>query len=163
MVKPVRSDVCGRGQETTPSSSVVFAMAPAPVRGVRQGQWIDALTLARGRSRRRGALGFRDEAPGSQGCAEIPEAHDEALRPTAIDCDRPASVLQVGDENNLQCCQSVVRSVAQQSRRKFPAAVPTTRRGDAEVQGRKDRSGLSDNAATGSRLGQRHREPTGQI
>ena len=54
-VEPVRSDVCGRDQEATPSSSVVFAMALAPGRGVRQDQWRDALSLACGRSRRRGA------------------------------------------------------------------------------------------------------------
>ena len=35
-----------------PSSSVVFAMALAPGRGVRQDQWRDALSLACGRSRR---------------------------------------------------------------------------------------------------------------
>ena len=51
-VEPVRSDVCGRDQEATPSSSVVFAMALAPGRGVRQDQWRDALSLACGRSRR---------------------------------------------------------------------------------------------------------------
>ena len=36
-------------------------------------------------SRSRSARGFRDEAPGSQSCAEVPEAHDEALRSTEID------------------------------------------------------------------------------
>ena len=98
LVEPVRSDVCGRDQEATPSSSVVFAMALAPGRGIRQDQWRDALSLACGRSRRRGAWGFRDEAPGSQGCAEIPEACDEALRPTVINCNRPASVIPIGNE-----------------------------------------------------------------
>ena len=53
--------------------------------------------------------------PGSEGCAEIPEAHDEALRPTAITCNRPATVVPIGDESNRQCCRSGVRSVAQQS------------------------------------------------
>ena len=55
LVEPVRSDVCGRDQEATPSSSVVFAMALAPGRGVRQDQWRDPLSLACGRSRGRGA------------------------------------------------------------------------------------------------------------
>ena len=48
-------DVCGRDQEATSSSSVVFAMALAPGRGIRQDQWRDAVSLACGRSRRRGA------------------------------------------------------------------------------------------------------------
>jgi transposase-like protein len=44
-----------------------------------------AVDLACGRSRRRGARSLRDEAPRSQSCAEVPEAHDEALRATTID------------------------------------------------------------------------------
>ena len=40
---------CSRDQEATPSSLVVFAMALAPGRGVRQDQWRDALSLACGR------------------------------------------------------------------------------------------------------------------
>jgi putative transposase len=51
----------------------------------------------------------------AEGCAETPEAYDEALRPTAINCNRPASVVPIGDESNRQCCRSGVRSVAQQS------------------------------------------------
>ena len=43
---------------------------------------------------------FRDEAPGSQGRAEVPEAHNEALRPTAIDRNRPASLLRCGTEGH---------------------------------------------------------------
>src|SRR5665811_2224996 len=135
LVEPVRSDVCGRDQGATPSSSVVFAMALAPGRGVRQDQWSDALSVACGRSRRRGARGLRDKAAGSKGCAEISEAHDEALRPTAINCNRPATVAPSCDESNRQCCRSGVRSVAQQSGREFPPAVPTTRTSDGEVQG----------------------------
>src|SRR5665811_1602034 len=42
LVEPLRSDVRQRDQEATPSSSVVFAMALAPGRGVRQDQWRDA-------------------------------------------------------------------------------------------------------------------------
>ena len=94
--------------------------------------------MASGGSRRRSARGFRDEAPGSQGCTEIPEAYDEALRPAAINCNRPATVVPIGDENNWERRQPGVWSVAQQSGRKFPPAVPTTRTRDAEVQGRKD-------------------------
>jgi putative transposase len=58
-------------------------------------------------------------------------------RPRSIVTDQ-LSVVPIGDESNRQCCRSGVRSVAQQSRRKFPPAVPTTRTSDAEVQGRKD-------------------------
>jgi hypothetical protein len=36
LVEPFRSDVRQGNQETTPSSSVIFAMALAPGRGVRQ-------------------------------------------------------------------------------------------------------------------------------
>ena len=39
----------------------------------------------------------------------------EALRSTAINCNRPASVVPIGDESNRQCCRSGVWSVAQQS------------------------------------------------
>ena len=35
----------------------------------------------------RAARGFRDKAPGSQGCAEVPEAHHEALLPGEGHCD----------------------------------------------------------------------------
>ncbi len=41
------------------------------------------------------------------------EAHDEALRPAAINCNRPASIVPIGDEGNWQVCRSGVRSVAQ--------------------------------------------------
>jgi hypothetical protein len=52
---------------------------------------------------------------GIPGCTEIPEARDEAFRPTAINCHRPATVVPIGDESNRQCCRSGVRSLAQQS------------------------------------------------
>ena len=55
---------------------------------------------------------FADEAAGSQGCAEVPEAHDEALRPTPINCNRPASLVPVSDDGNWQCRRSGVWSVA---------------------------------------------------
>ena len=82
------------------SSFIVSPMALAPRRGLREDQRGDALSLAGGGSRRRGAGGFRDEAAGSQGRAEVPEAHDEALRPTAIDRNRPASLLRCGTEGH---------------------------------------------------------------
>ena len=82
------------------SSSVVFAMALASGRGVRADQRRDALPVARRGSRRRGARGFRHETPGSQGCAEVSEANDETLRPTAVDRDGPTSVLRCGDEGD---------------------------------------------------------------
>src|SRR5665648_212373 len=55
LVESLRSDARQRDQEAAPSSSVVFAMALAPGRGIREDQWRDALSLACGRSRRRGA------------------------------------------------------------------------------------------------------------
>ena len=58
-------------------------------------------------------------------------------RPRSIVTDRLRSY-RSAMKSNRQCCRSGVRSVAQQSRRKFPPAVPTTRTSDAEVQGRKD-------------------------
>ncbi len=45
---------------------------------------------------------FAGVAPGSQSCAEVPEAHDEALRPAAINCNRPASVVPIGDDRRLK-------------------------------------------------------------
>jgi len=59
LVESLRSDVRQRDQEGTPSSSVVFALALAPGRCLRQDQWRDALPLASGRSRRRGATAFQ--------------------------------------------------------------------------------------------------------
>ncbi len=40
------------------------------------------------------------EVPGSQDRAEVSEAHNEALRPTAIDRNRPAQVLRCGTEGH---------------------------------------------------------------
>jgi hypothetical protein len=87
LVESLRSDVRQRDQETTPSSSVIFAMALALGRGVCQDQWRDALSLASGGSRRRSARGFRDEAPGSQGCTEVSQEDDETLWPARFDRD----------------------------------------------------------------------------
>ncbi len=55
---------------------------------------------------------FAGVAPGSQGGAEVPEAFDNALRSTAIDRYRPASVVPISDEGHRQCCRSAVRSRA---------------------------------------------------
>ncbi len=38
-----------------------------------------------------------------EGCMEVPEAHDEALRPTAIDGNRPASVVPTGNAADQEC------------------------------------------------------------
>ena len=55
---------------------------------------------------------FAGVAPGSQGCAEVPEAFDKALRSTAIDCNRPSSLIPCRDEDDRQCHISGVRSLA---------------------------------------------------
>ena len=114
LVEPFRSDVCGGDQKTTHSSSIVFAMALAPRRGIRHDQWRDALSLACRRSRRRGPRSFCHKTPGSHGCVEVFEACNETLWPTAVNCNRSASVVPIGDESNRQCCRSGVWSVAEQ-------------------------------------------------
>ncbi len=58
---------------------------------------------------------FATKRRGSQGCAEVPETQDEALRPAHGNRDGPASIVQISDEDHRQCCRSGVRSVAQQS------------------------------------------------
>jgi transposase-like protein len=52
---PLFAAAIRKDKETTHSSPVVFAMALAPRRSVRQDQWRDALSLACGGPRRRGA------------------------------------------------------------------------------------------------------------
>ena len=115
LVEPVRSDVRGRDQEAAGSSSVVFAMAMAPGRGIRADQRRDALSVARRRSRRRGARSLRHKAPGSQGCSEVPEACNEALRPARSNRDGPAPFVRCRDERDWGRGSSALRSVAQQS------------------------------------------------
>ena len=39
------------------------------------------------------------KAPGSQGCAEVSQTNDEALRPAVVDRDRPTSILRCGNES----------------------------------------------------------------
>jgi len=51
------------------------------------------------------------ETPGSQGRAEVLEAHNEALRPTAINRNGPASIVPVGDEGYRQCCRPSLRAL----------------------------------------------------
>ena len=69
----------------------------------------------------------RDEAPGSRGCAGVSKAHDEALRPTAIDRNRPASPIPINDEGNRRCDRSEARPVAQQPFRRREGTMATLR------------------------------------
>ncbi len=94
-------------------TSIVFALALALGRGLRQDQWRDTLSLACSRSRRRGAGGLCDEAPRSQGGTEVSQEDDETLWPARFDRDRQASLLRRGYESHRQCCRSGVRPVAQ--------------------------------------------------
>jgi len=55
---------------------------------------------------------FAGVAPGSQDCAEVPEAFDKALRSTAIDRNRPSSLIPCCDEDDRQCHIRGVRSLA---------------------------------------------------
>src|SRR5665811_759781 len=55
LVESLRSDVRQRDQKTSYSDSIIFALALAPGRGLRQDQWRDTLSLACGRPRRRSA------------------------------------------------------------------------------------------------------------
>src|SRR5665811_111468 len=55
LVESLWSDVRQRDQKTSYSDSIIFALALAPGRGLRQDQWRDTLSLACGRSRRRSA------------------------------------------------------------------------------------------------------------
>jgi DDE superfamily endonuclease len=73
-----------------------------------------------------------------EGCVEVSEAHDEALRPTEGNCHGPTSLIRCRDESHWCREPSAMRSVAQQSSRKFTPAVPATRKSDGKVQGRKD-------------------------
>jgi hypothetical protein len=56
------------------------------------------------------------DAPGETlpGRAEVPEAYNEALWPTAIDRNRPASVLRRRDESYGNCGATGVWPLAQQ-------------------------------------------------
>ena len=81
----------------------------------------------------RGAWGLRVERR-MRGCAEIPEACDEALLADAINGDRPASVVSIGDE---VIGDAAIRSAVGGSTmaRKFPQ--PFRRRRRCKVQGRR--------------------------
>ena len=81
---------------------------------------------------------FAGVAPGLQSCAEVPEANDEMLRPAGIDRDRPASFIRCGDESHWGRRSSGMRTMAQQSSREFPPAIPAKGRRDGQVQGYKD-------------------------
>ena len=45
---------------------------------------------------------FVHKTPGSQGCAEVSQTNDEALRPAVVDGDRPTSILRCSDEELLE-------------------------------------------------------------
>ena len=116
-------------------NSIVFTLALALGRGVRQDQWRDALPLACGRSRRRGPRSFCHKTPGSHGCVEVFEACDETLWPAQGNRDGPASILRRRAKVHWDCGASGVRSLAQQPGRKFSPTIPTTRTSDGEIQG----------------------------
>jgi len=82
--------------------------------------------------------GFRDETPGSQGCTDVFEAHDEALRSAGFDRHGQASVIPRSDECDRQCGRPDLRSLPQQPGGKFTPAVQTTGRGNGEIPGRQD-------------------------
>jgi len=73
------------------------------------------------------------ETPGSQGCAKIPEAYDEALWPAWTDRDGPSSVLPGRDEIHRNRDASGMRSLAQQPGRKFTSAIPPARRSNDTI------------------------------
>ena len=58
---------------------------------------------------------LRHKAPGSQGCAEVSEACNEALRPARSNRDGPAPFVRRRDERDWGRGSSALRSVAQQS------------------------------------------------
>ena len=81
---------------------------------------------------------IRHEAPGLQGCAEVPEANDEALWAAEIARDRPTSLGWCRDEGYWGRRSSGMRTMAQQPGRKLTPTVPTTRGRDGQVQGYQD-------------------------
>ncbi len=130
---PVWSDVRSRDPEEARSKSVVLALAMAPGRGVREDQRRDVLSVASGRSRRRGSGSFCNETPKSQGRASISEEGHETIRPTEDHSDRSPGFISVSHEIDWQCFISGVPTLAQQSRRKFTSTVSNTRARDGEV------------------------------
>ena len=80
----------------------VHPLAMASRRGLREDQRRDALPLARGRSRGRGAGILRHQGPGQGRGAEIHQEGDEAPRPTAGDRHRRPALLRRRDEGDRQ-------------------------------------------------------------
>jgi len=60
-------------------------------------------------------IDIRHETPGLQGCAEVSQARDEALRSPAIDRHGSSPVVSSGDECDRECGRPDLRSLAQQS------------------------------------------------
>ena len=75
------------------------------------------------------------ERPGSRGCAGVPKACDEAVRQASSHRNRPSALLWCGAERGRGRARPDVRSLAQQSSRKFAPAVSTTRGRDGQIQG----------------------------
>ena len=94
--------------------------------------------MARCRSRRGGTRSFCHETAGSQGCTEVSETRNEALRPAKSHRDRPPRFLRCRDESHWGRGSSDLRSVAQQSSRKLTPSVPPTSRSDGQVQRHQD-------------------------
>ncbi len=128
----------GGGPEESYRSTSLFGLALAPGRSVREGQRANALPVACGRSRRRGARGVCDETAQSQGSAGVSEACDEALWPAAYDRDGSAAFVSSGDGGHRKWPNSSLRSLAQQSVGKLTPAVSAKGRGDGTVQGHQD-------------------------
>jgi hypothetical protein len=43
-----------------------------------------------------------------EGRAEVPKAHDEAFRPTAINCNRPVWVVPIGPTSSLRASATII-------------------------------------------------------
>ena len=112
-------------------------MVMASGRSVRADQWRDALPVEGRGSRGRSAGSFRHETPGSRGSPQVYEANVEALRQAKGHRDGQASLISSRHEDHRKCRIPGVRSVAQQSGRKFTSAVPATRASDGQIQKRK--------------------------
>ena len=85
------------------------------------------------------SAGFCREAAGSQGSAEVPEAHDEALWPAGFDRHGQASVIPGGVAGDRQRGSPRDQTTARQPGRKLAPADPRTRTDDGQIQGRRDR------------------------
>ena len=94
----------------------------------------DTLSVARCRARRGGAGGFCHETAGSQGCAELYQARDGALRPAKGDRDGSAQIISAGDVTDRQRTPSGDGALAQQPGRKLTSALPPTRTSNGEIQ-----------------------------